>query len=72
MAEDEILIRLKSIEEKLDKSERRSQRQWVYSLGFGGMIASLAVLPLSVWGAVVVFILGYFLMIFPFYKYKKL
>jgi Flp pilus assembly protein TadB len=68
MPRDEILIRLKSIEEKLDKSERRAQWQWMYGLGIGLMIASLAVLPLNVWGAVVMFIVGYLLMLFALYK----
>jgi Flp pilus assembly protein TadB len=68
MSEREILNKLKSIEEKLDKSEKRAQWQWMYSLGIGLMIASLAVLTFNVWGAVIVFIVGYLLMIFAFYK----
>lgn len=63
MNDNEILSTLKRIEKRLDESAGVSQRQWQYGLGFGGMIASLAVLPHSIWGAVIVFILGYFIMI---------
>ena len=65
MAKDEFSTRLKSIEEKLDRMDKRSEKQWIYSLGFGGMIASLALLPYNVWGAAIVFVLGYLLMILP-------
>jgi len=65
MAKDELSTRLKSIEEKLDKMDKSSEKQWIYSLGFGGMIASLAVLPYNVWGGVIVFIFGYLLMVLP-------
>jgi len=70
MSEDEVLSILKIINEKLDKSSVLAQRQWQYGLGFGGMIASLALLPYSVWGAVVVFVLGYAIMVLSSRKKK--
>ena len=68
--EDEILSTLKRIEKKLNDSATVSQRQWQFSLGIGVIVASLAVLPHNVWGAVGVFIAGYLLMIFSRSKKK--
>ena len=60
MPRDEILIRLKNIEQKLDKSERRATIQGLQGLGFVLMFGSLSLLSLqaSAWGIWVTFILG--------------
>jgi hypothetical protein len=60
---DGIQIRLKSIEGKLDKMSKRSAIQWVYSIGYGGMIASLAIFQYNHGGAITVYILSFLLMI---------
>lgn len=69
---DELLVRLRGIEKKLNKIDKRSEKQWIYSLGFGAMVASLAVLPYSAWIAAAIFILGYLLMTLPPKIVKKL
>jgi len=63
MSDEEILATIKRIEGKLDESAVLSRRQWQYALGIGIMFTTLAVLPYSNWGAALVFILGYVLMI---------
>jgi len=75
MPRNEILIRLKSIEEKLDKGERRARWQWMYGLGIVLMIASLTLLPapstlspIDIGGSVALFIAGLLLMFFALYK----
>lgn len=71
MSNNEILTRLKRIEDKLDKSKKVAEKQWLYNLGFAAMIASLGVLQYNVWGAVFVFIAGYLLMILSSFEKKK-
>jgi len=60
MPRDEILIKLKNIEKKLDKSERRADMQGLWNLGYVLMFGSLALLAVKapVWGILVTFFLG--------------
>lgn len=53
---------LKEIKICLSKSEKSSQRESIYGTGFAAMIASLAVLPYTVWGALALFVTGYVLL----------
>jgi len=63
MPDEEILATLKRIEGKLDESAVLSKKQWHLALGIGLMIASLGILPYSVWGAVLAYIGGLFLIV---------
>ncbi len=54
---------LKEIKELLAKGEKRVTVQWVYSLGFAGMIGSVALIDRNIWAAVGVFLAGLLLML---------
>ena len=72
----EIVARLDSIEERLRESQQLGQRQWIYSIGFGGVAtgagmvtsgASLSNLDI-VYGGMFTFFLGFPFMMFSSMK----
>ena len=64
----EIQKSLKEIKDLLERSKQSSQRESIYGTGFAAMIASLAVLPYNVWGALVLFVAGYALLMISTFK----
>lgn len=61
--QNEVLERLKRIEAKLDKAQKTSTRQSGESLGFATIIASAAFVQQSIWLSVILFGLGYLMII---------
>lgn len=66
MAEDNQTKReLAEIKALLQRAQRKSDVQWVYTLGFAGIIGSLALLSVNAasWAVLLVFFAGFGLMI---------
>ena len=70
MAEDnEIKKELTEIKVLLKSAQRRADVQWVYSIGFAGVIGSLALLAINAatWSILLVFFVGLtFMVISPY------
>ena len=74
MGEDnEIKRELTEIKVLLKGTQRRADVQWVYSIGFAGVIGSLALLAINAdtWAILLVFFLGLILMIISPYLGRK-
>lgn len=74
MSEDnEIKKELTEIKMLLKKAQRRTEVQWVYSLGFACMFGSLALLAINAdtWSILLLFLAGLILMILSPYLGKK-
>ena len=66
MGEDnEIKRELTEIKVLLKRAQRRADVQWVYSIGFAGVIGSLALLAINAdtWAILLVFFAGLILMV---------
>lgn len=63
MSEIDVGKELVEIKELLKKNEKIAKTRWIYNLGFAGIIASLALYNINIWGAAIVFVLGYLLMV---------
>jgi hypothetical protein len=71
MADDKITTELAEIKALLQKAQRRADIQWVYSIGFAGVIGSLALVSIkaATWSIIVVFLAGLILMVLaPYIK----
>jgi len=71
--DDKILRELSEIKAQLTRTQRRADYQWVYSIGFAGMIGSLALVAIKAdtWSILVVFFLGLGLMVAAPYIARK-
>ena len=70
--DEEVLARLTRIESKLDKVSTQGRRDVVFGVGIAAIIGSLAALPFSPWGAAVLFVLGFLIMMFsPFLSHRR-
>lgn len=73
MAEDKIEQELVEIKKLLKRSQRRAEVQWVYTVGFTGVMGSLALLAIKAasWAVLLVFFAGFILMMIAPYLVKK-
>ena len=62
MPEIDVGQELVQIKKLLLKMDRRGQFQWEYNIGFAGIIASVGIVNLDPWAALIVFALGFGLM----------
>ncbi|MGA8848243.1 MAG: hypothetical protein WB564_00235 [Dehalococcoidia bacterium] len=71
--DDKVLKELSEIKALLTRAQRRADYQWVYSLGFAGVMGSLALLAIKAdtWSILVVFFLGLALMVAAPYIARK-
>jgi len=69
---DEVQRDQKKIMKMLKRSEVRAFNQWKQSFGLAAILASLVIKPLSSWGAIVVFILGFLMVILSPLTLKKI
>jgi hypothetical protein len=62
--DDKVLKELAEIRALLTRAQKRADTQWIYSLGFAGMLGSLALLAIKAapWQILVVFFFGLALM----------
>ena len=70
MDEIDVGKQLVEIKDLLKKAERKSSIQWTYTIGFAGLIASLALIEFNTGSAIVVGVLGLGLMILSPYLKK--
>ena len=71
MAKNLKKTQLDRIEDKIDEINRSTYKQWVWALGLGVIIASAGLVMQTVWLGVVLFILGYLLLVLPIDFLKK-
>jgi Flp pilus assembly protein TadB len=69
---DEIQKDQKKILEMLKRGETNAFNQWKQSFGLAAILASLVINPLNHWVAVVVFILGFLIVVLSRRTLKKL
>jgi len=71
MAKNLKKTQLDRIEDKIDEINKSTYKQWVRALGFAVIIASAGLVMQTVWLGVVLFILGYLLIVWPIDFLKK-
>ena len=71
--DDKVSKELSEIKALLRRAQRRADMQWVYSIGFAGIIGSLALVAIKAdtWSILVVFFLGLGLMVAAPYIARK-
>lgn len=71
--DDKIETELAEIKELLKKAQKRADVLWVYSIGFAGVVASLALVAIkaSTWEIIVVFLGGLAIMLLAPYFVRK-
>lgn len=71
MAEIDTGKELLEIKQLLARIDKRGRFQWEYNIGFAGIIASVGILTFSAWAALIVLILGLFLMIYALFRKRS-
>lgn len=71
MAKNLEKTQLDRIEDKIDEINKSTYEHWARALGLGVIIASAGLVMQTVWLGVVLFILGYLLLVLPIDFLKK-